>query len=146
MLQTFKHLRLFGYSFSQSLNTCRQLNVKTVSVMSGKEALSVLSTAPTFLFCVLSSTLPIVECSLYISLDSQPVYKISMAYYSCQILYKQWRTRNINLTTFLCHHYRLDSIPISRYLPAISRYRIHLVEFLFFTYCFVVKSCTLPQL
>jgi hypothetical protein len=35
----------------------------------------VLSTAPTFMICVLSPTLPVVECSLYSSLDSQPVYK-----------------------------------------------------------------------
>ena len=59
----------------KGLNTSRQLNFKTMSVMSGKEALSVLSTTPTFLFCVLSPTFPIVECSLYSSLDSQPVYK-----------------------------------------------------------------------
>jgi hypothetical protein len=74
-IQTFKRLRLFGYNFSLPLNASRQLNFKTTSVMSGKEALSVLSTAPTFLLCVLSSTFPVVECSLYSSLDSQPVYK-----------------------------------------------------------------------
>lgn len=43
--------------------------------MSDKEAASVLSTAPTFLLCVLSSTFPVVECSLYSSPDTLPIYK-----------------------------------------------------------------------
>ena len=69
VLQTFKHLRLFGYNFSLSLNTSRQLNFKSMNDMSGKEALSVLRTAPTFRFCLLSPTFPVVERSLYSTID-----------------------------------------------------------------------------